>query len=354
MRVLCFVLIFVHVHGKISSTDFTSKLSNIANQVHVEQQAQDHQKRAQFASKLTSAVSQMHLKQRLKDVIQITKSIRCPVVLFHGLNEDASSMQVLSRWIRFALPGIYVYILELGDRFDTYFTNMNRQVAATCELLQRNDRLSNGFNIIGFGHGALLARGYLERCNSPPVLTYISIAGPQSGIFQMPAVHDEHADFVLQGGAYEEWSQEYLAPAQYFRHPMKPSLYLRESSFIADINNERPIKNATYKENVESLKAMVLVKFSKDAVIVPRESCWFGYFKPFNVDEMIGMKEMDVYKEDTIGLKKLEREKRLHLLECEGAHQEFSRGWFYANILPFLNTTIDISFTPNTVQHTEL
>ncbi len=84
-----------------------------------------------------------------------------------------------------------------------------------------------------------------------------------SSSHQLPAVHDEHADFILQGAGYEEWSQEYLAPSQYFRHPMKPNLHERESTFLGDINNERAVKNATYKRNLEGLQAMVLVKFSE-------------------------------------------------------------------------------------------
>jgi hypothetical protein len=272
-----------------------------------------------------------------------------------------------------------VHIVEIGDRYDTFFTNMNRQassankqtkktktkqnktskqliceclftifsarfshfshccqthficpfthalplplsqVAACCEVINRNDRLRQGFHVLGIGHGALIARGYIERCNTPPAHAYVSIAGPQAGAFQVPAVHDEHADYILQGAAYEDWSQEYLAPAQYFKHPMKPNLYQAESSFIADINNERPLKNATYKERIESLDAMVLVKFTKDQVIVPRESSWFGFYKPHSVDEVMEMKETELYRQDFIGLRKLDREKKLHLVSISCA-----------------------------------
>eukprot|EP00301_Raphidiophrys_heterophryoidea_P018774 c3774_g1_i1.p2 GENE.c3774_g1_i1~~c3774_g1_i1.p2 ORF type:complete len:365 (+),score=73.22 c3774_g1_i1:1658-2752(+) len=341
---------------KVSNNEFTAMLSKASAKVsnsesHPPVTTQQHSK---FVTKLSGAVERLHLRQRLQNVLALNKTFITPVVLFHGLNEDSSSLLVLSRWIRYAMPGIYVHIMELGDRFDSYFTNMNRQVAAVCDILLRVDRLQQGMNIIAIGHGALLARGFIERCNTPPVHTFVSIAGPHAGVYQVPAVHDEHADFVLQGGGYEEWSQEYLTPAQYFRHPMKPTLFEHESSFLADINNERAIKNATYKQNIESLDNLLLIKFSKDSVIVPRESSWFGYFKPFSVDETLKLEETELYTSDFIGLKKLKQEGKLHFIECEGEHQEFSRGWFHKNVIPFLNTTLSLTVVPDQFSRSEL
>lgn len=40
--------------------------------------------------------------------------------------------------------------------------------------------------------------------------------------------------------------------------------YLASSIFIADINNEREQKNATYASNFEELEKLVLVRFTED------------------------------------------------------------------------------------------
>lgn len=40
---------------------------------------------------------------------------------------------------------------------------------------------NNRFNAIGFSQGTLITRGYIERCNNPPVFNYIAWVGPQDG-----------------------------------------------------------------------------------------------------------------------------------------------------------------------------
>eukprot|EP00300_Choanocystis_sp_HF-7_P016999 c19605_g1_i2.p1 GENE.c19605_g1_i2~~c19605_g1_i2.p1 ORF type:complete len:220 (-),score=30.51 c19605_g1_i2:522-1181(-) len=151
-----------------------------------------------FLSKLSRAVEHTQRKKQLQNVPLVTKMVRTPIVLMHGLNEDASSLLVLSKWIRFAMPGVYVYSFEIGDRYDGFFTNMNRQTAAACDILQRNDRLKYGFHLVAIGHGALIGRAYIERCNAPPVFAFVSLAGPHMGVFRVPTLHDEHADFIMQ------------------------------------------------------------------------------------------------------------------------------------------------------------
>ena len=47
---------------------------------------------------------------------------------------------------------------------------------------------------------------------------------------------------------------------QYWHDPIHFDQYLEKSQFIADINNERPMKNETYKENLIKLENLVLVK----------------------------------------------------------------------------------------------
>ena len=47
---------------------------------------------------------------------------------------------------------------------------------------------------------------------------------------------------------------------QYWHDPIHYDQYLEKSQFIADINNERSMKNETYKENLVKLENLVLVK----------------------------------------------------------------------------------------------
>lgn len=54
--------------------------------------------------------------------------------------------------------------------------------------------------------------------------------------------------------------------------------YLRYNVFLADINNERQAKSALYRDNFASLERLVLVRFSEDFTVVPRDSAWFAFY----------------------------------------------------------------------------
>ena len=54
--------------------------------------------------------------------------------------------------------------------------------------------------------------------------------------------------------------------------------YLQYNTFLADINNERPAKNATYRQNLALLDKLVLFRFKDDVTVVPRDSAWFALY----------------------------------------------------------------------------
>lgn len=77
-----------------------------------------------------------------------------------------------------------------------------------------------------------------------------------------------------------------MVQAQYWHDPLEQEKYVAKSVFLADINNERKVKNVTYKENLQKLENFVMVKFSEDTVVDPRGTEWFGFFKPGQGKEM--------------------------------------------------------------------
>lgn len=52
--------------------------------------------------------------------------------------------------------------------------------------------------------------------------------------------------------------------------------YLSDNIFLPDINNERAEKNATYAENLASLRRLVLFRFENEYTVVPRGRWGFG------------------------------------------------------------------------------
>lgn len=61
-----------------------------------------------------------------------------------------------------------------------------------------------------------------------------------------------------------------------------------------------------------------MIKFTKDTVIFPKESSWFG--DTTSDGKVIPMEDAQIYKEDLIGLKSLANEGRIDKKEIEGEH----------------------------------
>lgn len=118
--------------------------------------------------------------------------------------------------------------------------------------------------------------------------------------------------------------------AQYYRDPDRLEAYLAANTFLADINNENPDSyNATYAKNFVTLNKLVLVLFSKDITVVPKESSWFGSYAPsdetFPGDRtIIPMREQELYVYDTIGLKTLDEKEGVIFKTCEGVHMQLT------------------------------
>jgi len=107
--------------------------------------------------------------------------------------------------------------------------------------------------------------------------------------------------------------------------------------FLADINNARALKNATYKSNLETLNAFVMVKFLQDTMVQPIESEWFGFYISGQDKLIVPLQQSALYLEDWLGLKTLDAAGRLAFLAVNADHLRFSDAWFIQNIVqPYL------------------
>ena len=261
----------------------------------------------------------------------LRKSRPLPVVLVHGILDEAESMEEAAAWVRRALgKGSYVRCVEVGNGIvDSWSRSMGWQLEQLAEQLQADRRLAKGFHMIGHSQGALLARGYVQRYNAPRVHTLVSWVGPQAGQFGVP---DWEANWpnapaqamkVINQVTSSMWCARAARPPQpsyrprcsppappsrhrytpltqarvsfsnYWRDPLRLPLYREKSTFLADLNNElvdahgRPAPNRTYAKRLRSLKAFVLVISSDDTIIVPRESSWFGFYAPNSTEQIV-------------------------------------------------------------------
>jgi len=221
--------------------------------------------------------------------------------------------------------------------------NVNDQIVYAHQNISSLPELSGGFNAIGFSQGGQFLRAYVQRFNDPPVNNLISVGGQHQGVFGFPNCPGDNETLceitrkLLNLGAYEPFVQDHLVQAEYWQDPLNEAEYVNKSVFLADINNEHTVKNETYKENLMSLNLFVMVMFTEDTEVQPKESEWFEFYTPGQDKLITPLNETSIYTEDWIGLQEMTAQNQLVYLSCVGNHLQFTEDWFIDNIItPYL------------------
>jgi len=279
-----------------------------------------------------------------------------PVVIWHGMGDTCCypfSMGAVKDEIERLIPGVYVYSVMIGgsiveDEVSGFLGNANDQIDFVCQALKSNSNLTEGFNALGFSQGGQFLRGYVERCNDPPVYNLITMGSQHMGVADFPncvSVNETICELVeelLSWGAYNEIVQENVIQAEYFRDPMDISDYLESCILMPDLNNEKQAKNKQYKINLETLNNLVLFMFENDTVVVPKESEWFGYYADGNINQMLTMRQLPIYTEDWIGLQELDKASKIQFGKVPGNHMQFTLDWFDSNVIePYLMNSLE-------------
>ncbi|KDQ57664.1 hypothetical protein JAAARDRAFT_178024 [Jaapia argillacea MUCL 33604] len=305
-----------------------------------------------------------------------------PLVVWHGLGDSHSSPGMLQfvSMIKDIHPGIFVHSVYIEEELDAdrkagWLGNVNDQIEKVAGQLNEIEQLQNGFDAIGFSQAGQFFRAYIERYNSPPIHNLITFGSQHMGIADLPGCAPGPSYFwcifarrAAERGVYGSWAQNNLIQAQYFRDPTRLPLYLASNNFLPDINNELPedyslpptdaghvTRNNTYKTNFLSLNKLILVIFTEDKTVVPKESAWFGSYAPpeqtsfssliqfmlshtplaplssllgkfgWTDDKVIiPMRLQPMYLEDTIGLRTLDERGDVRLESCVGEHMRMA------------------------------
>jgi len=168
------------------------------------------------------------------------------------------------------------------------------------------------------------------------VHNFVSWAGPNDGVYGVPDFNAlcpdadcpwlaNAFDALLSSGA-SPLLQKTLTFAAYWKDPLNMSTYRSSNLFLADINNERAAKNATYKANLASLNHLALAHATKDLIVVPSRSEWFEFF-PSGTSKrpLTKWNEGPAYTEDWIGLRTLDEAGKLTHWQVACSHQDVPR-----------------------------
>ncbi|KAF2229298.1 palmitoyl-protein thioesterase 1 precursor, partial [Viridothelium virens] len=277
-----------------------------------------------------------------------------PLVLWHGLGDNFAADGVnnvldLASTIH---PGTVTYAIRLGDdassdRSSSYFGNTTSQIEAVCDAITSHPVLSKApaIDALGSSQGGLLLRGMIQRCGDRvKVRSLVTFGSPHSGISTFQDCEPTnllcHFAFgLLQENTWSRFIQGRLVPAQYYRtlnestgEPTEE--YLKYSNLLADVNNERGVKNETYKDHLSRLERFVMYRFEEEDAVIPPESTWFAdvWQKPApdgdeGTDERIvtPLKERKMYEEDWLGLRKLDEKDALEFRTIPGKHMQIGK-----------------------------
>ena len=264
-----------------------------------------------------------------------------PVAVFHGIGDSClinPGMKKFTNKFSSAL-GVYAKCIETAGGPLDWVTSFRSQAQKACDEINNDANFQNEFSVIGLSQGSLLARFIIQSCEMKgTVKKYISIGGPQMGVGSFPqCTGGKFCNVVnkLVGSAiYYSFVQNHIGPAGYFKDITQYDSYLSHSIFLADLNNERKDKNNSYKEKFSALEKVVLIKFAEDSMIIPKETAWFQFFdENKNVVDLV---ESDFYKQDFIGVKKLNEEKKIEFITIEGNHLQFTQDDIEKYMIPAL------------------
>lgn len=272
-----------------------------------------------------------------------------PIVLWHGMGDNCChefSMGAIEKMIMRVVPSTH-YLKSLmigdspaGDTTNGFLMPVPEQIQLACQQIRDDPKLKDGYNALGFSQGGQFLRAVAQTCPDPPMKTLVTFGGQHRGIFGFPKCPGsysicEYVRKMLNWGAYTSFVQSHLVQAQYWHDPLQEETYEKYSQFIGPFNNALDI-NHEYRENLKKLEHLVMVMFKKDSMVVPKQSAHFGYYIPGQDQAVESLFESRLYKEDRLGLKVLNDTGRLHFLEMEGDHLQFTESEFAAQIAPFL------------------
>jgi len=234
-----------------------------------------------------------------------------PIVVLHGLESSSDKMLPLCEWLEDTFSKKVINI-EIGNGEKTsLYTPLPDQLSELCNTIYKNKDLEYGFDFIGISQGGLLARGYVEQCNDYPVYNLITLVSPHGGAFMRDSVENKFM--------YTQISQKHISFAGYWRNPTILEIYLDKSVYLPYINNEKEhLQRDKYRNNLKNLSNFVMIWSPNDDIVYPPESGKFGFLdKEMNI---IPIEETELYKKDTLGLKFLNDNTRLHTYETNCSH----------------------------------
>jgi palmitoyl-protein thioesterase len=243
-----------------------------------------------------------------------------PIVRWiHGLNAPCI-IQNISKYF----PGFDVKCIETG--FGS-FGSFDEQIATGCSLLDKEaDYLSQGFTLVGFSQGGLIARGILQRCDiGKHVRRLVTIGGPHMGVAIVPFTAPDNFvnKILIPMCLHFPTSRTAVTPCGYIRSLRFYDTYAKSHNTVLDLNNELQV-NPQYKERILGLELFMAIGFDNDQMIQPKNTAIFGFYQNKKYDSLVNLEQTFLYSLDVLGIKEFNESGRLFRCTVPGDHLQIS------------------------------
>ena len=251
-----------------------------------------------------------------------------PVILMHGVGSDHHEMDTLVSLIEARGRGAVATSLPLYEKSESFLTPLGEQVQGLAghirSMVAANATLyADGYHLVCKSQGGLICRCVIESMADHAVDTFVSLAGPQMGVYgqdffdsiKVPLLENATARTMWRI-AYTRLGQATISDANMWHDPNHEGAYYEYDTFLPG-----------YTDNASAAMKANFVRLRKAVFCVGSGSAYDGGIEPFQsgawgfVDAagaVVPMSAQPMYKEDTFGLRTLDESGRLNLTVVPG------------------------------------
>eukprot|EP00164_Ancoracysta_twista_P005688 GFYU01007811.1.p1 GENE.GFYU01007811.1~~GFYU01007811.1.p1 ORF type:complete len:219 (+),score=69.07 GFYU01007811.1:2-658(+) len=191
------------------------------------------------------------------------------------------------------------------------------------ETIQKNPAAyADGYHLVCHSQGGLSCRQVIQEMDDHKIDTFISMAGPQMGVYGEYSVMKYMWPSVLLPNLwrllYNPVLQNMLSVANMWHDPNVENNFIVNTNFIPELNNLRLHDNsARYRNNFLRVQKAVFFGSDGDEVIQPWYSSQFEYYAPDHKTR-VPREQQTVYAKDLTGVRTLAEQGRALFPKVDG------------------------------------
>jgi len=284
-----------------------------------------------------------------------------PIFFMHGIDGGHSDWDEAIAIINKTNPGTSMWAIQLYEGNLKSWTKLDEQISGVIknmrEIVAANPEImSDGYHLVCHSQGALLCRCLIEAMSDHQVRHFVSLAGPQEGVYGK--------DFLMQVGFFKKfpWLASLTMEESHiilyssliqrtsignmWQDPFYQDEYLKYNKFLPKYNGLTASADelATYKANFIRLHNATFYAGSftdteYDGGIEPFQSGNFGFFRTNSNTALRDMTSGVLYKNDKFGLKTLDEAGKLTVISVPNvSHNSWRSKKYIKNyVIPILD-----------------